>query len=145
MNESIMYAEVYEILNILGQDYINKIPYDFYKFIDESRNKNIVVRFNVNIPLEQQKISDETIEFISLLNLKYWCTKEQKEDLVKKYNDNEIKHQKNLKEKYNTNNLFEKFNSTNYTSKKGQNQTAIIEIKENLFVKFIKKIKNIFI
>ena len=39
MNESITYAEVYEILNLLGEKYINKIPKKLYDFINSSRKK----------------------------------------------------------------------------------------------------------
>ena len=39
MNDIIVYSEVYEILNILGKKYIDKLPKDLYNLIDESRDK----------------------------------------------------------------------------------------------------------
>ena len=135
-----MYAEVYNLLNILGTEYINKIPKKMYDFIDESRDKSVLINIDINLPIESQNISDETIEFISLLNLKYWCTENEKIELQKIYDENERKYQQKLKE-----NLEKSFNSKNKNIKEQHNeQLELVLIKNTFIYKIMSKIKKFF-
>ena len=138
MNESLMYEQAFEVLNFLGKDYINKIPEELYKHIENSRmiEKNNVLDFSKHT--WQQKISKEAIEFIALLDLEYWATKEEKEELIKAYKENERKYQIECRKKYSPENIFNnrKFN---------EETTAIIEIKEKKWYEnIISLIKKIF-
>lgn len=130
MEDAIIYSEVYEILNILGKDYIEKIPNELYKFIEENRNKKIEIKIDYNIQVENQKISNEAIEFISLLNLKYWASKQEKEELIKIYNQNDIKWENKTKK------IFE--------NNKVEVERSLINIeKKSIFKLIIEKIKNL--
>ena len=102
MNEANMYTEVYEILKILGAQYINKLPNDLYKYIENNRNKNYLTNIDISLPIEEQHFMKETIEFISFINLKYWADEEERKKLISIYNENEIKYN----EKYNSENIF---------------------------------------
>lgn len=135
MNDIIVYSEVYEILNILGKKYIDKLPKDLYNLIDESRDKNIVVKIDGNNSIKNQNISNEAIEFICLLNLKYWSTAKEAEELIKIYNANEEKWRKEV------NNIFKQEEKKEI---KQQNNSLIVKNKDSLFKIIIEKIKNLF-
>ena len=102
MKESNMYTEVYEILKILGPSYINKLPKDLYKYIENNRNKNYLTNIDVSLSIEEQNLMKETIEFISFINLKYWADEEERKKLISIYNENEIKYN----QQYNSENIF---------------------------------------
>ena len=135
MNDIIVYSEVYEILNILGKKYIDKLPKDLYNLIDESRDKNIVVKIDGNNSIKNQNISNEAIEFICLLNLKYWSTAKEAEELIKIYNANEEKWRKEV------NNIFKQEEKKEI---KQQNNSLIVKNKDSLFKIIMEKIKNLF-
>ena len=79
-NQAVVYSEVYEILNILGEQYIKKIPEKLYKLIEDNRLKNYSPVYDINEPLAQQKISKNTAAFICMLHYNYWCADEKEKD-----------------------------------------------------------------
>ena len=144
MKESIMYAEVYEVLNILGDEYINKIPKEFYNLIDESRDKNALIHFDIDLPIERQNISQDTIEFISLLNLKYWCNDEERAELQKVYDENDRKYQQSGE--YDSKTIFTSIGLKleEQSMEDNNEKLEISELKNSLIVRIICKIKNLF-
>lgn len=93
-----IYNEVYTFLNILGKEYLDKIPSNIYERIKKERipNYNIKINYDENIA---DQISEDALAFISYLNLKYWATEEEKEELMKIYAQNDEKAEK-LKKRY---------------------------------------------
>ncbi len=63
-----IYSEVYEVLRVLGEEYINKIPLNIYNEIEEKRNKKSTYEFNYNI----DSLNIESIHILSELNDKYF-------------------------------------------------------------------------
>lgn len=63
-----IYSEVYEVLRVLGEEYINKIPLNIYNEIEEKRNKKSTYEFNYNI----DSLNIESIRILSELNDKYF-------------------------------------------------------------------------
>ena len=63
-----IYSEVYEVLRVLGEEYINKIPLNIYNEIEEKRNKKSTYEFNFNI----DSLNIESIHILSELNDKYF-------------------------------------------------------------------------
>lgn len=106
MISSRTYTEVYEVLQILGDEYINRIPIQLYKYIEEQRNTKSILEIDVNKDISEQDISEEASNFIAYLNLQYWCNKEEKEKLLKQYRMNDIEYEKELNEKYNKDSIF---------------------------------------
>lgn len=140
MITSQVYSEVYEILNTLGKEYINKLPIKLYQHIESQRDKKSIIEFDVNKDIAKQDISEEAADIISYLNLEYWCTEEQKKALIKQYQENDKKYEEKLKEKYNTDNLFKK---EKYVDANEKNLIKTEE-KQSLFSRIIKKIKRLF-
>lgn len=141
-----IYSETYQLLNLLGNEYIDKIPSKLFNIISEKRNCDYNPVYSIAIPLNEQKIKKETISMIALLHLNYWCENdEEKNELRKILKDNEEKHEKEMRELYNTDNIFKNRNSKpEIKTNTIESQTSIIEYKEPFFKKVIRKILNIF-
>ena len=130
-NSSLAYSEVCTILNMLEDEYKERVPKNVMDFFEEERDKEYNPIIDVNIPLE-------------ILNLNYWCdSEEEKQEILDSFAKNEelkrIK-EKELTENYNINNLFKKIeNNENKT------EVSLIEYKKQNFIqKIILKIKSLF-
>ena len=95
------------ILEQLGEEERNKVPAKLRKLIHDNKLENYTSNIRVDIPLEDQKLSDNTNAFLAMLYINYWTEDEnEKLELQKIFNENEDKYQKELSEKYNVDNLF---------------------------------------
>ena len=155
MNENVMYAEVYSILNILGKDYINKIPQDLLEYINNNRDKEYVAEFDRFKSIDEQGFMEKTIEFISFLNLEYWASDEERNKLTKIYQENDRKYEEKLKKEYNENMPEDIFKRTREAREKrietieNQKKTNTIEENKQLMIadkndSIFKKIINLF-
>lgn len=135
------YSEVYEILNILGDDLKSKIPQKFKDVIEKERDLNYIPKIDINKPIEQQNLMEETIIIFALLKLNYWCSEEERKSFIKKLNENEILYQEQLREKYNPDNIFNNKQEQTVV----ENTDLSVEIKkETFFKKLISFIKGLF-
>lgn len=117
------YSEVYEILKMVDKEYFDRIPKKFVEFLEREKYNNYIPNINENIPLEEQKLLNDTINILAMIKLDYWCSsEEEKSELLKLLNENEKKHRENINEKYNPENIFEK--TTNRENK------DLVEVKE---------------
>ena len=105
------YSEVYQILNLLGNEYINKLPKSLFNMLEEKRDINYNPKYTDDIPLNKQNIKKETISIIALLHLNYWCENESEQiELKQLFKNNEDKYQEEVRNKYNVDNIFKKHN-----------------------------------
>ena len=103
------YSEVYEILKMVDKEYFDRIPKKFVEFLEREKDNNYIPNINEYIPLEEQKLLNDTINILAMIKLDYWCSsEEEKSELLKLLNENEKKHRENINEKYNPENIFEK-------------------------------------
>lgn len=129
-NFNIMFNEVYSVLNLLGREYIYKLPNNVYEFIKNEMVPNY--EFNINMERDViSQISKDALAFISYLNLKYWATLEEQRELIKIYKENDIKKEKS-KLKFNPRTILN--NNTKEIESK-----ALIKEEQNWY----KKLKNI--
>ena len=136
-----IYSEVYQVLNLLGNEYIDKLPKSLLNMLEEKRDINYNPQYIEDIPLNKQNIKKETLAIIALLHLNYWCENEKEDiELKQVLKNNEDKYQQEIRNKYNPENMFIK----NKREKIAENQVSLIEYKEPLFKKFINKIKSRF-
>ena len=138
------YSEVCTILNMLEDEYKERVPKNVMDFFEEERDKEYNPIIDVNIPLEKQNLKRKTLVLLAILNLNYWCdSEEEKQEILDSFAKNEelkrIK-EKELTENYNINNLFKKIeNNENKT------EVSLIEYKKQNFIqKIISKIKSLF-
>ena len=95
------YAEVDNFIECLDLYHKNKVPDDIRKYFKKEKSKNYDKMIDVNQPIKNQNLMDETLAIIAMLNLKYWCDdEEEKNRLINIYLENERKIHDELKEKY---------------------------------------------
>ena len=141
MSENInkAYSEIDEILQLLQSDFVDKVPLKIRNFFREQKDKEYIVKINPNIPLENQELLPETISILALLKLDYWCENNQeKQELLKILQKNEIEYQTEIERKYSSENIFNKNNKTEIS----QLPTDIK--KESLRDKILKFIHKLF-
>ena len=93
-----IYSEVYAILNMLGKEYINKLPNDIYNIIKEEKSLEYNPVYATTVALDKQDVKKETISIIAFLHLNYWCDEEEKIKLRELFDENEDKYQEELQQ-----------------------------------------------
>ena len=104
--------------------------------------------FDYTQPLKDIKLMDETRGLISMICLNYWCeNEEQKNNFIKHLNENEIRHQEELRKKYNIDDIFYKKENSMRNEITGNIDTNILPVqaeKENILKKIWNCIMKIF-
>lgn len=82
IKQSQIYAEVYSVLSVLGEEYICKIPQNVFNTISDKRNKQYDKEIYENGFLDETSLSPEAIAMLAALKLDYWCkTEQEKQEL----------------------------------------------------------------
>lgn len=138
-----IYSELYQILTLLGEEYIEKLPHNLPKLLEEKRDLEYIPQYTGKIPFNQQQVRKETLAILALIHLNYWCEDdEEKQKLLQMLNKNEQSFQEELREQYNPDEIFKDRKRTGILQE--QENMALVLIKENWCKKMIKKIKDIF-
>lgn len=148
MNEQTknIYSEVYSILNLLDEEYKNKLPTEILNMIEQQKNSEYSPVYSLAESVENQNIQKETKAMIALFKLYYWCdSNEEQEQLVNLLKGNEDKVQAELRERYDIEKVFKKKQEyQNINKNEVSNNTAMIMDKKTIFSKIINKIKEFF-
>lgn len=103
------YSEVYAILQLMDQKYINKIPHRLQEIIIEEMDKNYKPNIVPDTPLKEQPLHQKTFTILAMINLNYWCEDTKcKEELIEIYTQNEKNKIEEMQKKFNPDNLFKK-------------------------------------
>ena len=141
------YQEVYVILEHLDYEDYKKIPQEILNAIDNNRNKDYQYELKDDFELTKQQMMPETKATLFNLYRDYFGTPEQKEIIIKFKKAERREIEKIKSEKYHNNFTFKSNNekNTEIENNKNQSSLALIKIeKDNLFLKFIRKIKRFF-
>jgi len=111
-----VYSEVYSILNMLGEEYIDKLPPKLVEFIEKEKVASYSPVYTLDKSIEEQNISEDALAMITFFNLKYWCQADEKEELLKILQRNEKQYKMFMATKINTINDEEK-NAENIVEK----------------------------
>lgn len=139
------YAEVDNFIECLDAYDKNKVPESIRKYFKKEKSKNYNKIIDVNKPIKDQNLKDETLAIIAMLNLKYWCDdEEEKKRLMTIYSENEKKYQNELKEKYDIEKIFKERNnkkSENYQEKNVPEikKESLWDKLKNMILKMFKK------
>lgn len=137
--------EVLTILSYFSNELIEKIPDKFFKKLSElAADSKADFYIDTEKDLAEQNISEESKDLISLIYYSFIADKDEKNELLKIWNENENKYQENLREIYNPDNIFQsKMNETSKIENSSlSNNTAMIKYKkETIFDKIISFIK----
>lgn len=132
------FTEVYEILNCLDEEEVNKIPEEVRNVIEKNRNLDYNYEVNYDEDLSNQPMLTETKAILFNLFRDYLSNPEQKQKILKMQQEERIKNEQYKREKYNSN---------TFEGKKKANKTErleIVEYKESFINKIWNCIKNLF-
>lgn len=142
--------ETLYILNYFDSNFVSKIPNNFLDNLKKiAATSQIIVNIDKYKKLEEQEISEDCKDLISLIYYNYVANENDKEEILKCWNKNEEKYQNELNEKYNANDIFKKIHNkvekhTGITEKSEQSNLPQI-VENHSFIKSIwKKIKGLF-
>lgn len=155
MKYSIAFEEVYEIFKLMPKELLNKIPIEFQKIIEEERDKNYFA--NIQEPIENCKLTNETIILLGLIYRDFLCMPEERKKLqeneARELNEIQAEIENKLKEKYNPNVIFKSKEHENAEQENSNNKNLVIEKentelmvaeKEKWYKKILNMIKKIF-
>ena len=136
-------AEMLYYFNGIDENEIKRVPAKLMNYFRENATKDYICDFDYNQPLKKLNLKDETKALIGMIYINYICdSQEEKQKVLSKLTENEVKYQEELRKKYSTENLFK---NNVKTSNKDANQGALIEYKEDKwFKKLVMKIKRMF-
>lgn len=143
VNETeLAYAEVDAILELLEDEYVNRIPAQVREFFKKEKNKEYILNIRSDIGLDGQKIKAETISLLTLLQINYLCdSEEERKEILKKLQENDRLKEEESREKYNPDNIFK--NRNNKLEK--EENVAMVEYKEPSFIRrILDRIKILF-
>ena len=148
MENMLAYAEIDEILNLLEDDYRERVPKKVRDFFKEEKIKDYHPEIDIEKPLIEQNLKRETMVLLAILNLNYWCENEEEKQRFLNELDKNEEEKKELEEKYNPDNLFKNKKSNHEENMEQVNDVGIIEYKKNIFCRLqewfanlIKKIR----
>ena len=136
----IAYSEVDAILDLLDREYTERVPVKIREFIKENKDTEYISNIDPNNSLADQDLRKETVSFLTLLQLNYWCeNEEEKQEILRELVNTDKIREEELREKYNPDNIFKDRNNN-------QSQTvAIVEYKEpSLIRKILDRIIRMF-
>lgn len=117
-----------------------------YSLIENERDKNYNPKYNPNIAIETQNITNQSLAIVMLLHLNYWCNMPQEKQQLKQILE---KNNIEIQEKYDIENIFkERIMKNNLLMEEIQENTKqkkeLIEYKETIIQKLRKFVYNIF-
>lgn len=141
-----------EVLTILGYfniDVIEKIPSEILNKLNELAADSMLDYYiDEEEDLINQDISEKAKDLISLLYYNYIVDENEKNEILKIWNDNDKTYQGELKKKYQSNNIFTEVlenKCANVETTKNDDNIALTDCKKSLFIKlknFILRILN---
>lgn len=128
----IAYAEVYSFINSLPAKEYKMIPNDVVDYINWHRDYNYEFNYDCTKTVDEQKFSKEAIAMIMKLYLEYFADKDERQNVNSIIYKNDLQKNEELMKKYNSDDLFK--------NKNNKEAPSLIEYKKNNF--FIR-IKNV--
>ena len=105
-----------------------------------SEGSNIVVKIDKNKELKDQNISEGCKDLIAIIYYRFIATEDEKREIIKAWNNNEMSYQNMLREKYNVDNIFK--DKTDKNTDKQKIENSLVEIKKDSLIEKIKRFLN---
>lgn len=137
-----IYSEVFSILSLLGNEYIQKLPPETIENIIKAKDDNYNPKYDLSISLEKQDVQKASLTMLAAFHLRHWCeSEEEKVKLEKLFMANEEKKQARLRKKYNPMDIFK---SVQINENESIDETSITKYEEPIFKIILRKIKCLF-
>lgn len=133
------FAEVDEILRIMPIDLLSKIPVQFRQVISENKAKNYKVQ--IQEPLNEEKLKEETIVILGLIYRDFLASPEEREELQNNDAQKLKIMEEEIKKQYDIEKVFDKRKNTINTD---VSTDLTLYKEEGLFKKIFKLIKEFF-
>lgn len=105
--DSFAFAELLELLSYMDEKDTNKIPKKLMNLFKTYASSDYKKHIDPTVPMEEQKLSSKTISYLGILCINYWCKNEdEKKSLLDIAHQNDLKREKELKQKYSYDNIF---------------------------------------
>lgn len=140
------FTEVNEIIKMMPDELVNKIPSKFREMLEDERDKE----YNPKIqePLEKCKLKNETIIILGLIYRDFLCSQDEKRRLQEKDARELQEIQKAIedetRQKYNPDDLFKKKNGNNNEHQNFEETAIAVAQKEKWYKKIFNIIKGLF-
>ena len=139
------FSEVNEIIKMMPDELVNKIPNKFKIILEEERDKE----YNPNIqePLEKQRLKNETIIILGLIYRDFLCSPDEKRKLQEK-DARELKEvqkalEEELREKYNPDDIFKSKREVKNEVQSEEKSLTVVK-EEKWYKRIFNLIKNLF-
>ncbi len=135
------YSEVLEVLRHMQKKYVDKIPRKVIMFFYD--NCNLDSEFRLTKPLFEEELSPKAVELIVMLNLNYWESVKNRDELIMKYAsiDPDSEAEKRLNAQLEKENKFTRIETEEEKEEREKAENKELTISNN---KIIMKIKEIF-
>lgn len=135
-------VEFNRILEYTSEDLKNKIPKKFLDFLQSIQSETYKFEYDKTKKLDEQKLKPKTRGLIALVYQDYICNDTEKEEYIQKSQKLIKQIEESKREKYNPNDIFKDKKIEN--DRDTTNTVEIVEYKESVIKRIIRKIKNIF-
>lgn len=132
------YVEVLEVLKFLKEEEYNRVPKERIDIYNKYKDNEYYFEINKEKELGEQ-ISTKAKAVLSNLFIRYIANDADREEIVVQERQKEYKEEMAKSQNIKLNPLFEKRTKTAETIE--ENQSLIVYTEDNIFKKFIKKIK----
>ena len=139
------FSEVNEIFKLMPKELVNRIPKKFREMIEEEKEEKYYP--NIQEPLEEQKLRNETIIILGIIYRDFLCDENERRKLQEKDAQElaEVEHEieKEMRQKYSPDEIFKRKSATRGV-KEQEIETHMMLKEEKWYKKIVNIIKKIF-
>ena len=104
------FVEIDEILKIMPVDLLSRIPVQFRQVISENKAKDY--KIEINEPLEEEKLKEETVVILGLIYRDFLASPDEREELQLKDAEELKRIELEMQQQYDIDNVFKKRKKT---------------------------------
>ena len=127
--------QINEIIKYMTPNLKARIPKKFIIYFENNKSKDYNWKVNEAVPLEKQNLLPTTKEILTVLYKDYICDDLERVEVEKTLNNNEVKYQEELRQKYNPDNIFNNKTKKVVNTIAENENTSVVSYKESLFSK----------
>lgn len=101
-------AETLDILKHTRKEDVDKISPKFMHFLEENCSKTYTPKLDHSQKIKDMKLKRKTKILLAIIYKKFWCDSKQEKEFNRILKENEIKCEKEKREKYNPDDIFKK-------------------------------------